>query len=599
MELKITTHANDLFLFPTYNHHQPNPSSDIPEHDSDPAVLLVFIQLSIPQNYTPPSKLSSLTVSLTGYESIGFPRGGFEQNQPYHSKRTIPSATDLKLEPGCVYQFECPFLVDHNTAPYQRSKYGRHHQKLTAKASFPGLFTKSLTAEKNVFFVESMAQSGSLSYYHVHRNAVECLGPIFFGVRSQHLTVGGYLRTTFSLASPSPTLKLHALRLSLLQQTTLKSRLRPGYAESPPLEKFTFFQVGEEELKRCILTEEELLLNNSVDSTRDSEPGEGNWVARLPNDSAARGSSLPGSNSAIKIAHALELAIDYIDPCSPAGDGVIQTYTTSWNLILPSCACRWHSMRLPSYTPQDSSPVPAMQRDEWGGKNEHESHSQCVCGERLEALLEMEEEARKAREPQASSEIWRQMLESRREARRERSRNASRSHSASPSVSRGVSRRNSFEGGDHAEAAGSDGDRLANDGSGIVQRRGRSRARERITSRLVEGETFQPEHDLTGRAGGDSPTDHTPPTPSEQDQRGGGTSPGTRSREDAWIDDRISADNLTDFDFDLEARDLLEGLDGDTRQREWDRILEERNRRLKERNEYVNLRSSSLGPTRS
>ncbi len=146
MDLKIlSTTVNDIFLSP-----QVRSENETPE-DAEPAIVQVIIQLSIPANYNPPSKLSSLTASLVGYESIGFPKGGFEQNQPYYNKKNIASATDLKLAAGSIYQFEVSFSVDHSTAPYQRCKYGRHHQKVQVKATFPGLLgKKTLLAEKNM-----------------------------------------------------------------------------------------------------------------------------------------------------------------------------------------------------------------------------------------------------------------------------------------------------------------------------------------------------------------------------------------------------------------------------------------------------------------
>ncbi|EPQ30858.1 uncharacterized protein PFL1_01755 [Pseudozyma flocculosa PF-1] len=532
MELKILSATSpDLFLQP-----RPRSSPSQDDHERDPsAYLQVIIQLSIPKDSTPPAKLLSLNVSLVGYESIGFPRGGFEQNQPYCSKVAIPEAADLRLEPGSLYQFETTFAVDHNTAPYQRGKYGRHHQKVHVKATFPGLFgKKTLDAERNFFFIQTVMQSGSLPYYYVHRSAADALGPIFFGVRTQHLTVGGYLRITFSLASASPTVRLHSLKLALLQQTTLKSRVRRNYAEQPPLERFPFFEAGDEELGACITAP---TADGSPDG-QDATLREGNWIARLPSDSEARASSLPGGDVAIHMAHALELVIQYSDPT--VHDGEVQTYRASWGLILPSCACRWQSMRLPSYTTHDSNPVPKTSRDFWTGRNEHESHSQCVCGETLETLLQFEEEAKKAKEPEAESEIWRQMLDMRlqqRLAMAARGRNGGRSVSNSPAVSRDISRRNSHE--------------------------------DVRPSSSSSSQPGTPSGGAAGTAGGEQ-----------------------RGRTGSRLVDQVRLGLLDDEDeleFELQARELLEGLEGQQWQREWDRLQEQRQRRAKARNEYINL----------
>lgn len=563
MDLKIlSTTVNDVFLSP-----QVRSENETPE-DNEPVIVRVIIQLSIPAKYKPPARLLNLTASLVGYESIGFPKGGFEQNQPYYNKKNIDSATDLKLEPGSIYQFEVSFSVDHSTAPYQRCKYGRHHQKVQVKATFPGLLgKKTLVAEKNMFFIQTIATTGFLPYYHVHRSAEEGLGPIFLGVRTQHLTVGGYLRITFSLASPSPTLQLHSLKLALLQQTTLKSRVRRNYIECPPSERFNFFEAGPEELNKCLehsnddggldgllaLAKEQQQQtdhasgSSSHPSTYSSlQLGQCNWIARIPNDSEARASTLPGSDFAIGLAHALELTIQYSDPS--LANSEVRTYRASWGLILPSCACRWQSMRLPSYTPEDANPVPKISRDFWAGRNEHESFTQCVCGEDLGHLLEMEQQAASESEIQASSEIWREMLSHRLQQRLLRNGVGARSSStsSSPALSSSVSRRGSME-------------EVSSPGLGSVASPSSiSATRER------------------GRPGRATPPN--PPTRTNSSTTDDGVRYGLMEAED-------------EIEFEMQAREVLRDLNLNEQdyQREWDRLNELRQRRNKARNEYTSV----------
>ncbi|SNX82828.1 uncharacterized protein MEPE_01534 [Melanopsichium pennsylvanicum] len=560
MDLKIlSTTVNDVFLSPQVR------SENETAEDHEPANVQFIIQLSIPAKCTPPSKLVSLSASLIGYESIGFPKGGFEQNQPYYNKKSIDSAADLKLEAGSIYQFEVSFSVDHSTAPYQRSKYGRHHQKVQVKATFPALFgKKTLMAEKNLFFIQTVANTGFLPYYHVHRSAEEALGPIFLGVRTQHLTVGGYLRITFSLDSPSPTLQLHSLKLSLLQQTTLKSRVRRNYVESPPSERFDFFEVGPEELQKCLpgstddggldgllALAKEQQQQQSDEAARSSHPtaysalqlGQCNWIARIPNDSEARASTIPGSDCAIQMAHALELTIRYSDPSLCNAE--VRTYRASWGLILPSCACRWQNMRLPSYTPEDANPVPKVSRDFWAGRNEHESFTQCVCGEDLEHLLEMERQAASESEIQASSELWREMLSHRLQQRMLRNGFGQRSPSSScsPARSRLVSRRGSME------------DVSCPPSSTSTSSASRDRGRPR------------------GRA--------TPPHPISRSNTDDGVRFGLIEAED-------------EIEFEMQAREVLRDLNLDEQdyQREWEKLSEMRQLRNKARNEYTYVPSS-------
>lgn len=342
-------------------------------------------------------------------------------------------------------------------------------------------------------------------------------------MRSQHLTVGGYLRITFSLASPSPNLQLRSLTLALLQQTTLKSRVRRNYSEQPPVERFPFFEADASQLASCIEsahTDDDdapdgLLALAQNEGVPAPEMGQSNFVARLPNDSEARASSLPGGDVAIHMSHALELIIKYTD----GEEGEEQTYRASWGLILPSCACRWQSMRLPSYTPVDPTPVPAVSRDFWAGRNEHESWTQCVCGESLETLLSLEDQAKREREPEPASEIWRQMLDMRLQQRLLRGRNSrSQSRTQSRTASPAISRRNSSE-------------------------------------------------DIS-----------TPPEPRGRSGPGLGT----------------PLDDEDELEFELQAREMLDTLDGDHWQNEYNRLHEQRVRRAKARNEY---RSESVSPS--
>ncbi len=342
--------------------------------------------------------------------------------------------------------------------------------------------------------------------------------------------------------------------------------MRRNYVEYTPSERFRFFEAGAEELSKCLqgTADNDAGLDGLVALAKEQQkqqqqqqdpvsagpsssratnysslpPGQCNWVARMPNDSEARASTLPGSDCAIQMAHALELSIQYSDPA--LGDSDIRTYRVNWGLILPSCACRWQTMRLPSYTPEDANPVPTISRDFWAGRNEHESFTQCVCGETLEHLLEMEQQAASESEVQASSAIWRDMLSHRLQQRLLRNGTGARSASSSPALSRMASRRGSQEDLTLPSTATT------------------SSTRER------------------GRQGRDPPTRSNSGT-------GDGVRYGLMEAED-------------EIEFEMQARDVLRDLDlGEQEyQREWDRLNEMRQRRNKARNEYAAVTPTAI-----
>lgn len=54
------------------------------------------------------------------------------------------------------------------------------------------------------------------------------------------------------LPAPSPTLKLHAVTMTLLQTVELHSRKKPGMVERYPTERYEFLNVGSEELESYV-----------------------------------------------------------------------------------------------------------------------------------------------------------------------------------------------------------------------------------------------------------------------------------------------------------------------------------------------------------
>lgn len=133
---------------------------------------------------------------------------------------------------------------------------------------------------------------------------------------------------------------------------------------------------------------------------------QGEWVSKLPIDDFIRPTSLRGSQSAINVAHQMVCQVRYTLPTielpvplrsssssSSSSDPPkqpVHVYQASWDIDLPSCAAKYDSVRLPSYSALDSEPVPPQGRDDWIGPNEHESHSHCACGQSLEELIEIE-----------------------------------------------------------------------------------------------------------------------------------------------------------------------------------------------------------------
>jgi hypothetical protein len=143
-----------------------------------------------------------------------------------------------------------------------------------------------------MFLITVPTQDGVLDYARSHGSFAEHLGPIAIVVRSQHLTVGGYAREcpalysdqslltrlvsglALSLPSPSPTLQIESVALSLVQHTVVKSRKgTPPTSEVARPERLNFFTIDAAEM----------LSKKTPDGAYD-----GSWIARLPKDDVTR-----------------------------------------------------------------------------------------------------------------------------------------------------------------------------------------------------------------------------------------------------------------------------------------------------------------------
>jgi Fe-S cluster biosynthesis and repair protein YggX len=114
---------------------------------------VVHISLSIPGNFTPPDAISSLVVEMKSEETLGFPSGLFEHNNPHQVRQQVESATGMQLEKGKEYQWDIPLQISALAAPYDRGLYGRLFHKISATVEWRGWTGwiragKTLIAEK-------------------------------------------------------------------------------------------------------------------------------------------------------------------------------------------------------------------------------------------------------------------------------------------------------------------------------------------------------------------------------------------------------------------------------------------------------------------
>lgn len=402
--------------------------------NDDQAILYAYVDIKFPSStsYSSSSsfgirnRLKSLTLTLTGHESISFPRGGMEASQTYFNEKSIDEALEINyFEPGRTYRFERSFFVDHNSAPFQRSTWGINNQKLVAKATFHGLLSRSMTATKKVYFVDCQNDDGNemIVWDKDVRTHADGIGPFSLRNRSEVFTVGGYLRTNFDLLSPLDGVTVVGLRASVEMRTTLASRReRPGYTETVPPKKVPFLSLDRRQLDELFATKKLQGGGEGVSPSGECYPAL-EVISRLPDDNKIRPSTVEGNDAAIRFRNFINYEIDFIDgeyrqPGSEpeaeemiyVDDQKMKRFHVSIPVFLNSCGCRPDSLNLPTYACEDPMPAACIRekREELHqflhDKQTDPSAFPCICTFTLESLLEVEKKTHAAGEISPMSE---------------------------------------------------------------------------------------------------------------------------------------------------------------------------------------------------
>lgn len=95
--------------------------------------------------------------------------------------------------------------------------------------------------------------------------------PFFISLRTQHLTIGGFLRAALVLSSPRPDVELVSFTAKLVQQVSLKSRDLQNFREVALPTEVEFLRATGDELK-----------------VNEKKAIEESWLVRLPNCNRVR-----------------------------------------------------------------------------------------------------------------------------------------------------------------------------------------------------------------------------------------------------------------------------------------------------------------------
>lgn len=296
VQLILATSCNDVFVDPKQildegdAANAPDPTKCLSSWESPMAskagLVVANIRLVVPLGAKIPDKIAQLQLTILCNEVMTFPSGPFESNQPFKDKIIIDAATDHPISPGNLYVWDVPLLIPWNAAAYERGRLGRNYWHITAKMTFPGrlFMSKTLSAQKNLFVINAPMNHSALSYQHIHTGVADGLGALQLSFISNLFTTGGYLRGALLLPSPSPTVKIHGISMTMIQTVTLQSRRRHRHFEKCPEDRFEFFSLRGSDMENAI---------THCGALCRARPAVGQeieleWVARLPKDEKAR-----------------------------------------------------------------------------------------------------------------------------------------------------------------------------------------------------------------------------------------------------------------------------------------------------------------------
>ncbi|KAM0788678.1 hypothetical protein ACM66B_002775 [Microbotryomycetes sp. NB124-2] len=329
------------------------------------------------------------------FEGLGDAYGG--NGTVYESTKSLYKELmlDLKNEvfEAGAHAFNFSFIVPSQTAVYQRCTYGRVRHFIKATAKFPGRFSPTVSSEPvPVYIVANPSPAGELPEpLNIEiQHYSEDLGPVGIGIASPYLTVAALLCSRVTLlGSPTP-VDIISIDTYIKQQYHISFN-DSSKNVSPEPKRFKLRKVdpfkatpslvipicvndccpeeprknaADRLLNACQLPEKEPCCPvkpdvYSTDPTplkqlSDNEGFHYSRTARVPTDDFVRPTTLPGTETRIRVGHKVMVEIRY----RIKGDTKDKVLVIGKDVTIASCCCWIDSLLLPAYSkvaPKDSS----------------------------------------------------------------------------------------------------------------------------------------------------------------------------------------------------------------------------------------------------
>ncbi|CAD6885200.1 unnamed protein product [Tilletia controversa] len=393
MRLSITTDATQVLLSPHRRSTETTP-------------LLVQVHLQLGPHERPPSRLTSLTISLQRFENLEF--NNRPESTVFEPIKASFDVSDRVLLPGTVHTWQARLEIPHTAAAYNVIQNNKSQQYLLAAAHYQSRLrlSRMITAKKELYLIPQpavAADSDPFCYTHVQTGAHDGIGPVLIQVQAQHLTIGGMIRVRAQFPAPSPLFRLSSVEFAIDQKVTLRSRKIKGVEQELPSRRLVLLHQSTSKLETdgwLLRMPSCAVMRPSSESKRLGIDVEHLFTARFTfymlseneyqqeqqEQHADHTRSQDGADTQLTKGEKKQRKATSSSSSIPQRH---VAYTLAWSIHVPSCALRWESILLPAYSETDPSPVPEADRTEIASRKS--GRRLCVCGKEQEELLALDE----------------------------------------------------------------------------------------------------------------------------------------------------------------------------------------------------------------
>jgi hypothetical protein len=331
-------------------------------------------------------------------------------------------AEGMLLQKG-VHGFEFAFILPADSAPYERSPYGRVRYVVKATAFGAGRAKSNLEAWRDMFpIVNPSSDGGPIPLTVLYHDMHPTVGLLSVACTSNNISVGGIFNVDIHSPTPPEDLIVYLVRVSV--ETTTELRTRKKGKQQVPTQRHKLFEKGwvpprpsdphgQGDGKR----NEGLIRDPTRPGSRPDDAWTVQGIARMPNDNIVRSTTVPGTRASIRFSHQLLVEVVHSrQPDEPGKDRKLKVFALRQPIVLASCCVAYDAVTLPAYTPDDGSSRPAAMPYDVGGSScdsattstptnpagDHErrpstsarllgvGHEFCVCGQTFDDLSERE-----------------------------------------------------------------------------------------------------------------------------------------------------------------------------------------------------------------